>query len=145
MTDKQRRPGQFRPGESGNPSGRKPGTGMQQRLRSGLLDAVGGADALNKIVTKLKKQALAGDVQSARLLLERLVPPLRSVDAPVTLPALEAAQGLTEAGQAVLHAIARGEVTPDTGAALLSALGAHARIRDADEIERRLAALEGRT
>jgi hypothetical protein len=143
MTEKRHRPGQFQPGQSGNPKGKPPGSGCRQRIRSELLDAIGGTDKLRDIAQKMRDQALAGDVQSARLLLERLVPPLRSVDAPVSLPALEAAKGLTEAGQEVLRAIARGEVTPDTGASLLQALGAHARIRDIDELERRIAALEG--
>lgn len=141
----ERRPGQFKPGQSGNPAGRPRGARNSYRIRDDLMDAIGGAETLRSIAAKMTAQALAGDVQSARLLLERLVPPLRSVDAPVTLPALEAAQGLTEAGQAVLHAIARAEVSPDVGASLLSALGAHARIKDIDELERRLAALEGRT
>ena len=55
--------------------------------------------------------AKAGDAQAARLLLDRCLPPLRPVDAPV-LFALPAEGGLSEQGQAVLAAVLLGNCRP---------------------------------
>ena len=49
---------------------------------------------------------------------------------------------LTEQGRAVLRAVADGDLAPGQGAALLASLGTLAKVREADELEVRIAALE---
>ncbi len=95
------------------------------------------------MVAVLVERALGGDVGAARLLLERVIPPLRAAEevAPVALP-----DGtLTEKGAALLVAVAAGDLAPGQGAALLGAIGTLARVVEVDELERRLTALEART
>jgi len=89
-----------------------------------------------------KQAALAGDMTAMRLLLERTLPPQKSTAAMVNIPALEKTSGLTEKADVVLAAVGRGELPPDVGASLVDALGRMAKLKELDEIERRLLALE---
>jgi outer membrane lipoprotein SlyB len=94
------------------------------------------------VVEKLKQAALDGDVAAARLLIERIVPPVKPAEAPVQLTLPNGT--LTEQGRAVLGAIGAGTLAPGQGSVLLTAIGALARLVEIDEIERRLTVLEGR-
>ncbi len=123
-------------GQSGNPSGRPRGSGKVARLREAI-----GRD-LPDIIAKLVEQAKAGDVQAARVLLDRVLPSLKAESLPVHLPGLLAASTLTERAEAALEAAASGELPADVAAALVTAVGALARVVEIDEIERRIAALE---
>jgi len=136
MNKTRKPPGRWKPGESGNPAGRKPGTGDVASLRA----AIGAR--VPAILETLATAALAGDVGAARLLLERVIPPLKASEeaAPLALPD----GSLTEQGRAVLGAVAAGELAPGQGAALLGAIGTLARVVELDELARRVAALEGK-
>lgn len=126
----------FKPGTSGNPAGRKPGTGAVARLRNSI------AKHLPEIIAQLVAKAKEGDAQSARLLLERVLPPMKATEEPVSLT-LPPDAGLTAQGAAIVQAVAAGKLAPGQGAALLTGLGALARIKEIDELERRITQLEG--
>ena len=66
--------GRWQPGESGNPSGRRPGSGEVAKLRAAI------AEHLPAIVAQLVEAAKAGDVQAVRLLLERVIPPVKAAE-----------------------------------------------------------------
>lgn len=125
----------WRPGQSGNPAGRKPGTGAVTALRNQI------AERLPSILAKIVEAAEAGDVQAARLLLERVIPPVRGSAMAVELPAC--AGSLTQRATAILDAIGKGDIAPDIGAQLVAAVGAVARVVEVDELTRRVEALEG--
>ncbi len=127
----------WKPGQSGNPSGRTKGSGEVSRLRAAI------ADAVPEIIEQLKVAALAGDVGAARLLLERSIPPIKASEEPAPL-ALPADGTLTEQGRAVLVAVADGAMAPGQGAALLASLGTLAKLTETDELMRRIEALEER-
>ncbi len=137
MTEpKKKRPGRWKAGESGNPAGRKPGTGEVAKIRAAISKRV--PDLLDAMMTK----ALEGDVGAARLLLERAVAPLKAIE---PVQALTLPDGtLTDQGRAVLRSVADGELAPSQGAALLGAIGTLARVTEMDELESRIAALEVR-
>ena len=97
---------------------------------------------LPEIIAQLVQKAKAGDAQAARLLLERVLPSLKPIEQPVAL-SLPAGEGLTAQGVAIVEAVATGTLAPGQGAALLTGLGALARIKEIDELERRIAQLEG--
>jgi hypothetical protein len=133
-TAKKRPPGRWKPGESGNPGGRKPGTGEVAKLRAAI------ADRVPELLDKLMAQALEGDTSAARLLLERAVAPLKAIEQP---QALSLPNGtLTDQGRAVLASVASGELAPGQGAALLGAIGTLARVTELDELIARISALE---
>lgn len=125
----------FRPGQSGNPAGRRPGTKSTATVLRAQI-----AEAVPEIIVKLKEAAKAGDVGAARLLLERVLPPVRASEeaVPFTLPD----GSLTDQGRAVLAAAGAGDLGPGQAQQLLSALAGLAKLVETDELARRLAALE---
>lgn len=124
----------WKPGQSGNPKGRPVGTGEVAKLRAAI------AGNVPAILESLTTAALAGDVQAARLLLERALPPIKPVEA---TQALSLPGGtLTDQGRAVLASVAAGELAPGQGAQLLTAIGTLARVVEIDELAGRVAALE---
>lgn len=127
-------PHAWKPGQSGNPAGRKPGTSEVAQIRAAI------AERVPELLAAMMARALDGDVAAARLLLERTVAPLKAAEQAqaLTLPA----GTLTEQGRAVLAAVAAAELAPSQGAALLGAIGTLARVAEIDELERRIAALE---
>lgn len=131
---KKKRPGRWKPGESGNPAGRRPGSGQVAKLRTAI------AEQLPGLLDAMLARALEGDVGAARLLLERTIAPLRAMEPaqPLTLPD----GSFTDQGRAVLKAVAEGELAPGQGATLLSAIGALARVAEIDELTARIDALE---
>ncbi|HMN92719.1 MAG TPA: DUF5681 domain-containing protein [Hydrogenophaga sp.] len=135
MSEPKKRAGRWKPGESGNPAGKPKGTGEVAKLRAAI------AEKVPAILESLLDRALSGDVGAARLLLERTIPPLKAIEPPqpLTLPD----GSLTEQGRAVLASVAAGDLAPGQGAALVGAIGALARVAEVDELERRIAVLEG--
>ena len=126
-TEKKRPTGRWKPGQSGNPAGRPPGTGDVAKLRADI------ADRVPQLLGQLFTQAMAGDVGAARLLLERSIAPLKAIEPPQALHLPDGT--LTEQGRAVLGAVAAGELAPGQGAALLGAIGTLARVTEIDEHE----------
>lgn len=131
--------GKFLPGQSGNPTGRTPGSGEVARLRRAI------AEHVPAIVDKLVKLAKEGDTQAARLLLERVCAPLKTEAGAVYLPDLEEAPDFTAGSHAIVAAVARGELAPDLAAQLLAGLSSAARVAEIDELSRRLTELELRS
>lgn len=93
------------------------------------------------IVDKLLTQALEGDTQAARLLLERVLPPLKATEQTQVLTLPDGS--LSDQGRAVLAAVAAGELAPAQGSALVAAIGQLARVVEIDELQRRIERLEG--
>ena len=125
----------WRPGQSGNPAGKTPGSGKIDKLRAAL------GKELPDVLAALVAQAKAGDTAAIKLILERVCPALRPTDAPITLT-LPADAGLVEQGRAVLAALAAGQLPVNQGSAILQSLGSLAKLIETEELERRLAALE---
>lgn len=127
--------GRWQAGKSGNPNGRKPGTGKVAQLRESI------AQHLPEIIEQLAAKAKEGDSQAAKLLLERAIPPVKSIEQPVEIK-LPVNADLSTQGQSIIQAVADGVLAPSQGGALLTSLGALARIKELDELEKRLTALE---
>lgn len=128
--------GRWRKGQSGNAAGRKPGSGEVAKLR----DAI--ARDVPAIIEKLKAAALGGDVGAARLLLERVIAPLKADEQTVLLELPDGA--FTDQGRAVMAAVAAGKLAPGQGATLLGSLGTLAGLAKVDDLAARVAALEER-
>lgn len=73
------KPGRWQSGVSGNPKGKTPGSGQLQKLRASIANDV--PDILAGLVTAAK----AGDMQAARLILERVLPPIKAIEQAVAL------------------------------------------------------------
>ena len=134
MTTEKKKPGRWKPGESGNPKGKPPGTGEVAKLRAAI------GERVPELLAAMMTRALDGDVGAARLLLERAVAPLKAAEQPQALSLPDGT--LTEQGRAVLAAVAAGELAPGQGAQLVAAIGTLARVAEIDELAARVAALE---
>ena len=126
---------QWKPGQTGNPKGRPPGQSEITRLRASL------AGDVPEILAGLVLAAKGGDVQAARLILERILPPVKAIEQAVELQ-LPDGGTLTAQGRAVLSAVAAGELAPGQGAQLLAAIGSLARVTEIDELNARITVLE---
>jgi hypothetical protein len=133
MTEKKQN--QWKPGQTGNPQGRPPGQSEITRLRASL------ASDVPEILAGLVTAAKAGDVQAARLILERILPPVKAVEQVVTLQ-LPNDGTLTAKASAVLSAAAAGDLAPGQAAQLIAALGTLAKIHEVDELAARIEKLE---
>lgn len=126
----------WKKGTSGNAAGKPKGTGKLQAMRDKL------ADDVPNILATLTTMAKAGDAQAARLILERVLPPLKPVESPAPIALPDGT--LTAQGRAVLLAVAGGQLAPTQGAALLGAIGTLGRIAEIDELAQRICALEAK-
>jgi hypothetical protein len=105
-----------------------------ERLRNALVKD------LPAILEAVVRSAKNGDINAAKTILERVLPPLKAAEVPVVLDAIRGTP--TEQGAAVLQAMVGGTLTPSQGAQLMSAVTAHVRILEVAELVRRLEQLE---
>jgi len=131
---KKRPPNQWQPGQTGNAKGRPPGQSEITKLRKSIMNDA--PDILAKLVTAAK----AGDVQAARLILERVLPPVKPMEQAIELDLT--GDTLTEQGRAVLSAVSAGALPPGQGSQLIAAIGALARVAEIDELTARIIKLE---
>jgi hypothetical protein len=134
---------QFKPGNA--VGGRKPGTSSLDKFRKAISD-----EDYETIVGTLVRAAKgdkaldAAQVKSAEILLNRLCAPARAAGERVVVPGMRDAETLAEKCDAVLKAIADGEISADAGRSVLSALSDAVRILQVSELEARLRKLEGK-
>ena len=118
----------FKAGVSGNPAGKKPGCGRLQKLRQGLEKDLPG------ILATLTTQALAGDPQAAKLILDRCLPALR----PETR---QSAPAPTDPDQ-ILRSVETGQIGIDQAVALMNLSALRIKIAEGEELLSRVDALE---
>lgn len=127
---------QFKKGKSGNPNGRPQGSGIAGELRKAITENAGA------IVEAMIDKAKEGDIQAAKVLLDRVCPPLKPEAQTVSLPAMGEAETLLERATAAIVAAAEGELAPDIASQLVSAVGVLSRVAEVQDLEKRLEALE---
>ena len=125
--------GRFVKGNKASP-GRPPGRGVVAELRAKLSQDV------DKVIGILREQALAGDPQAIRILLDRVLPSLRPVELPTPLDL--PVGNLAQQAQAVVQAVAAGDIAPSQAAQIITALGGVAKIVETTELLARITALE---
>lgn len=125
----------FKPGESGNPSGRPRGIPDKRSSLRALLEP-----HAKDLVAKVVELAKDGDVSALRICIDRLIPVPKAKDEVVTL------EGFTdspaECGRVVLAAVGDGSLTPEQGSTIMGTLSSQARIVEVAELEQRISALE---
>jgi hypothetical protein len=133
-------PHAWKPGQSGNPQGKNRGARNKATQMVLALMEGGAAEITNTIVAAAKK----GDLAAARLVIERLAPPLRERPLSLPLPDTRTVAGVSEAQQAILEAVGGGEILPGEGMALAGILEARRKALETVELEQRISALEAR-
>jgi hypothetical protein len=123
----------FKPGQSGNPAGRRPGNVTQYKLRAAL------GEDLEQIIAVIRERAMAGDMGAVRLILDRTIGPIRATDPPVTLP-LTGNPG--EDARTIAQAAGAGDISPGTAQQLMGAIASQARVLEMAELLHRIERLE---
>ena len=128
----------WKKGESGNPTGKPAGARNKATVMvQSIMDR--GAKEITDVVVGLAKE---GDLSAARLVLERLVPPAKERPIFLAMPDTGSAEGIAEAQQAILRAVAAGELLPGEAATLAGIVEARRRAVETLELEQRITALE---
>ena len=128
----------FKPGVSGNPAGKPKGaTNHATRLVLGLMHE-GAAEVTRVIIAA----ARAGDLSAAKIVLDRLAPPMRERPINIELPATASAQGCSEAQDAILQAVGAGDLLPGEGVALAGIVENRRRAIETVALDERITALE---
>ena len=127
----------FKSGQSGNPAGRPKGT---KDRRSALRDLLKPhAEELVKVVVAYAK---AGDPAAMRIVMERLVPPLREEPIRVDLPAINGIDDCSTAQAALVAAAAAGQLLPSEARLMCDLIDAQRRAFESSDVARRLEAIE---
>jgi len=129
-------PWKWKPGQSGNPSGKVKGTLNKKTKVAIALDA-----ASEDVAKAMIAKALEGDTAAGRLVLERVQPPKRPEGTRAQFK-LDPNASLTEQARQVLTAMAAGEVDVEVGQIFLNSLSTYAGLREHDELAARIGALE---
>jgi dihydrodipicolinate synthase/N-acetylneuraminate lyase len=93
------------------------------------------------ILATVVKAAENGDIQAAKILIDKLCPNLRPVALPIDLP-LPINGGLSEMGGEILKATMTGGISPDIGSMLITALANQGRLVDLEEMAAQLKRIE---
>jgi hypothetical protein len=129
--------GRFKPGNKAG-KGRPQGSRNKATIAlQALLDAEG-----EQITRKAIELAISGDTGALRLVLERLIPPVRERRIDLQIPKVETPAGVTAAIGAVLAAVAEGSITPSEGQAIAGLLESQRKSLETLELEARLTAIE---
>lgn len=107
----------FQPGQSGNPRGRPPGN-SHRAVRQAI------EEALPEVVGALIEAAKNGNVQAAKVLLERSVAPLKPESA---LVELNASGELSDRVRAIVDAMLSGTISATLAAEMLAAVALASR------------------
>lgn len=139
MTEKRKAPPHaWKKGQSGNPNGKKPGS-RNKATQMVLAMMEGGAKEITQAVIDAAK---AGDLSAARLVIERLAPPMRERPINIELPDTCTAEGCAQAQSAILQAVGTGDLLPGEGATLATIVENRRRSLETQDLEQRISILE---
>jgi len=125
----------FKPGQSGNPAGKPKGARDRRTELRALL-----VPHAHELIDKVVALAKSGDTTALRILIDRLIPPIKARDELVSIGSLDGS--VVNQGMTVLEALAAGAITPEQAATMMSVVATHARLIEVNELERRIESLE---
>jgi hypothetical protein len=123
----------FKAGISGNPKGRPKDKTPATLLRKSIIDD------MPEIILKLVEQAKNGDTAAAKILLDRCVPSLKQQAMAINLPVNGS---LSEQGGEIIRATMTGQISPDIGSQLITALSNQGKLIELQELTQRLDRIE---
>jgi len=125
----------FIPGVSGNPNGRPKDKTPATLLRKSIIDD------MPQIIQTLVALASDGDVAAAKVLIDRVCPPLKPQALLINLPANGS---LADQGKEIIKATMAGQIPPDIGSQLITALSNQVKLVETIDLIKRIEALESR-
>ena len=130
------RKGRFTHGNPGRPKGaRHKATRAVEQLMGGQAE---------RVTTAVIEAAAGGDMQAARLVLDRIAP-RREPAVSVEIPNIESAADLPMAIAAILQAVAAGDLTPTEAARITQTIEAAGGAIERHDLDRRISDIEARS
>lgn len=129
---------QFKKGQSGNPKGKPKGA----RHRASLMAEMLFESEIEEVCQCVIGQAKEGNMQAARIILDRLLPPKKDRPINLKLPMISNATDALEASKLICHAVCNGEITPLEGESLSKIVEIQAKNIDLFNFGNRLEAIE---
>lgn len=123
----------FKAGISGNPKGRPKDKTPATLLRKSIIED------MPDIILKLVEQAKEGDTTAAKILLDRCCPSLKPQAMNINIPVNGT---LAEQGGEIIYATLSGQIPPDIGSQLITALTNQGKLIELQELTERLSRLE---
>ena len=128
------RKGRFAPGNPGRPKGaRHKATQAVEHLMQHQVE---------RITSAVIEAAAKGDMQAARLVLDRIAPARREAAVSIDMPNIESAADLPMAIAAILQAVSAGELTPTEAAKITQTIEAAGSAIELSDLDQRIAAIE---
>ena len=128
----------FKPGQSGNPAGRREGSRNKASLMAEKLMEGDTEGVIRAVIEKAKD----GDMQAAKLILDRVVPLRKGRPIQIALPDMGDSTDVVKALSAMLQAVATGELSPEEAQSVASIIETQRRAIETLELETRIAELE---
>lgn len=128
----------FKRGQSGNPKGKPKGARNKSTLAAEkLLEG-----SLDRICRRIEEEAINGNMQAAKMVLERFLPPRKDRLIWLNLPEIKTYEDVLSASTLIISAICKGEISPSEGEALSRTIDLHSKILETTDHECRLQTLE---
>ncbi len=128
----------FKKGQSGNLKGRPKGVRNKSTLAAEILLE----GSLEGICRRIESEALNGNMQAAKMILDRFLPTRRDRAIKMDLPQIHNGEDILKAVGAIIDAIACGEISPSEGESLSRTLERYSNALEFHQFESRLLALE---
>lgn len=130
--------GKYKKGCSGNPNGKPKGARNKSTLAAeALLEG-----SLDKICKKVEEEALNGNMQAAKMILERFLPPRKDRVIEIDLPSIATFDDVLNAIGMTVNAVGSGKMTPSEGELLARTVESYAKALETFEFESRLKIIE---
>jgi len=131
---------QFEKGKSGNLNGRPKGTRNKTLFLLEQIIEKDAVDILNTVITMAK----GGDLQAAKILIDRILPPKKDRPISLKLPKIVNSKDAMEATSIIIKAMSEGEITPLEGESFIKVIEIFIKSNESLELEERLKAIEER-
>ena len=132
--------GKFQKGRSGNPKGKVKGTKNKATLVAEVL--LNGE--LENICRRLIQEALTGNIQAMKMVLDRTLSPRRDRPVILELPALQTSSDVIHSMALIIEAVGIGDISPSEGEALSKIIEIYVKAIEAHDHEKRLSLLEAK-
>lgn len=130
--------GKYKKGCSGNPNGKPKGARNRSTLAAeALLEG-----SLDKICKKVEEEALNGNMQAAKMILERFLPPRKDRAIEIDLPPISTFGDVLNAIGFIVNEVGRGKITPSEGELFAKTVESYAKALEIYDFESRLKILE---
>jgi len=133
--------GKFQKGQSGNPNGKTRGTKNKVTLAAEIMLK----GELENICRRLIQEALSGNIQALKMVLDRIMPVRKDRPIEIDLPPLKTSSDALRAISVIVESVGDGSISPNEGEALSKIVNVYVNAIESHDYENRLLMLEGRS